>query len=121
MLIWQDAQNFLRLERATGEAQGIYVWSNRNGSLASLKPVSTTATELYLRITRIGSLFICHYSETGDNWAHLTSVALPFQPNLAAGLALVNEQQDNPIQADFDQIIVAEPDYQPIFLPLISK
>lgn len=123
LLLWQDASNYLRLERANGHSgQGIYTWYGQNGSHHEGGFSSTTAANIYLRLQRVGNRFIGFYSEDGASWSQIAQLTLPFLSNLEVGVTLINAGQDHIFYAHFDSIAweMAEEQYK-FYLPIITK
>jgi regulation of enolase protein 1 (concanavalin A-like superfamily) len=110
LLVWQDANNYIRLERGTnapGE-QSIYIWYRSGGSYGSGGHVEFAGNTVHLRLQRTGNTFVASYSSDGVNWTTVGSASFAATSStLLVGLDTVDEWQDNPISADFDFFTVA--------------
>lgn len=109
LLIWQDETNFIRLERAAGDTQGIEFDVDQQGnynriSLTSRAP--TTSSEVNLRLTRQGDQFTAAWREAGDaGWNEIGETNLHLT-DLMVGLHLVNASPVANITAGFTDFTV---------------
>ncbi len=101
IVLWQDENNYLRLERALHDGQGVYLWYRLGGVYQGYEAAETSLDTLHLRLKRIGNNFRGYSSANGSSWTLLFNLNLAYQSSLQAGLALVNEWQDHFLQADF--------------------
>lgn len=106
ILVWQDADNFLRLDRlvhgSPAPRQCVDVSGERGDTWYYWGEAAYFSTITYLRLERTGDTFTAKYSSDGSNWMVLTSVLFPFGGSVSIGIFVINEWQDNPISADFD-------------------
>ncbi len=100
LLIWQDENNYIRLELKTGgHLRFIYRVS---GTYTDSGDIILSASDVYLRFERDNNSFTAWYSRTGTDWIQVGDVHFSAANTLYAGVHLINEWQDNPLQADFD-------------------
>lgn len=99
LLIWQDQNNYIRLERTYG--WGMAVWYRKNGVYDGLElPFSAPVT--YIKIQRAGNDFTAWYSADNASWNQAISLNFPSDSRLQVGMVAINQWQDNPVWADFD-------------------
>lgn len=99
LLIWGDANNFVRLERTL--VAGIDMWHNIGGVYDGLEIPFSNQT-VYLRFQRSTNNITGSYSSDGLNWNVVSTVNFSSADTLQVGISLLNQWQDNPISADFD-------------------
>lgn len=121
LLMWINENNFIWIGRSIGNVIGHnYVRDNSNEGLNPPQP-SYSGTTVYFRMTRQGNSFTTYYSADGISWVptgSLTYLSVPSTINI--GVFLINNWQDNPIQADFDFFRINCPSYR-VYLPAIQK
>lgn len=125
ILIWQNVENMLRLEHGYGGVSG----SPQSGVgfsqqvdgifeiLASRLDHPTDSPIIYLRLTRVGDHFSGYYSTDSIVWVEIGDATLAYNETLEIGFAVINQHQDNPIEADFDFVQVQAPCQ---FLPVVN-
>jgi len=102
LLIWQDSDNYIRLE-LNGPHHGINYVHRIDGVYFGLDPDPVPGgTTVYLRFMRAGNTFSASFSGDGSTWQDRHTVSYPASDLLYVGLSLLNEWQDHPIWADFD-------------------
>jgi len=99
LLIWQDVDNYIRLERTL--VSGVDLWYRVNGNYQG-KEIPFSTSPVYLKISRAGNDFTASYSTNNSSWTNVLTVNFPANSSLQVGLVLLNEWQDHPISADFD-------------------
>ena len=100
LLIWQDEDNYIRLELKTG---GHVRFLRRiDGTYTDSGDVGVSTPEVYLRFERQGNTFTASYSQQGSDWTGVGTASFPATQVLGVGVHLINEWQDNPLYADFD-------------------
>jgi regulation of enolase protein 1 (concanavalin A-like superfamily) len=99
LLIWQNVNNFVRLERTL--VDGVDMWFNIGGNHAGIQ-IPYFNQSVYLRFQRSGSSITASYSTSGLSWTTVSTVDFPSVSTLQVGLSLTNQWQNNPIWADFD-------------------
>ncbi len=121
LLIWQDGNNNIRLELKTGgHLRFIY---RVGGTYTDSGDIVLSASDMYLKLERDNNNFTAKYSRTGMDWTQVGSVNFSAANTLYAGVHLINEWQENPLQADFDFIAFnwcANPTYKN-YLPMIIR
>jgi len=101
LLIWQDQDNYIRLEKAPGP--GINKAYRIGGQYFDINPDYPTAqTTVFLGFQRVGNTFHGLFSEDGTSWVEILTVEFSAANTLLVGLDLINQWQDHPIYADFD-------------------
>lgn len=102
LLVWQDTWHYVRLERNAWGKGGIF------GGLHSSQGVPwtfrpTSATQLELRLSRMGNTFTGWYREVGaSTWLLLGQATAPFSDTVLVGLAVYNQWSEQPTSAEFD-------------------
>jgi serine/threonine protein kinase len=112
ILVWQDTNNFIRLEHGYGDFGGIAFEQAANGSYTKFvqaffqadKSLPTTATRVGLRIQRKENRFIAswHNTSSGINWQAVGDTQTIFKRSVMVGLAVVNSPKSSDLAiADF--------------------
>lgn len=116
LLIWQNTNNFMRLEKQG--TTSVLMYGNVSGSIKS-PPSNTTAScnNICLKYERIGSTVTGYYStNNGASWLRCTNFT--FSGTLQIGLVVLNTATSS-LSADFDyfrispnsNVIIATPEY----------
>ncbi|NNJ09640.1 DUF1349 domain-containing protein [Chloroflexales bacterium ZM16-3] len=121
LLVWVDDSNFVWIGRSVSNVIAHnYVRGNSNTGLNPSER-SYNNTTVYFRIVRQAATFWTYYSEDGMSWTMTGSIGYSSVPNtISAGLFLINNWQDNPLQADFDYIR-SNCAARTVYLPVINK
>jgi len=102
ILVWQDQNNFLRLERACrdgyqeilfiGTINGVFsvLWSSPETSNPGMIIKVSNINTIYLMLTRIGMTYSGYYSTNGLDWDFLANITMETPYSLMGGLYLVN-------------------------------
>ncbi len=99
VLVWQDTQNFIRLERGHGDFDGISFEQEINGNFTKFvqafyqaDSMPTNSTRIGLRIQRAGYHFIAWWQDTNarSDWKKVSETLVSLQNSLMVGLAVVN-------------------------------
>ena len=106
LLVWQNADNYVRLERGANPDQGVHMWYRDAGSYAAAGQVVMFGTTAYLRLERRGNTFIGSSSSDGINWTAVGTATIQAEQTVRVGLDLVNQWQDNPLWADFAEFVI---------------
>ncbi len=102
LLVWKDADNFLRLERRySNDGQAVVICADVGGT-GTIQQAIFSETTTYLRMVRQGNVFSSYYSSDGINWSLLADTTMAVVDPVEVGLMMVNSWQDNPTYADFD-------------------
>jgi PKD repeat protein/regulation of enolase protein 1 (concanavalin A-like superfamily) len=101
LLVWANADNYVRLERAGGAEQQIYLWYRDGGIYGLGGTADVNTTTIHLRFERSGDNFTGLYSLDNVNWTPVGTASLQAGPTVDVGLHVIDEGQDNPIYADF--------------------
>lgn len=106
LLIWQDNDNFIRLERGLGlNGQGVY-FAKSDASGFTYQFAATETTNLQLRLQRIGRAVIAWMKVDQNGWQVVGAVnALP-SSDLQVGLDMVADFWAPPTTADFDNFVI---------------
>jgi len=92
LLLWQDNNNFLRLERSSTtfdyeqEVNGVF----SHDAPQSLVGVTIPASQAELQLKRVGDSFTASWRIPGQGWQVMSAANVHFQ-NMRVGLFLVNE------------------------------
>ena len=100
LLIWQDTENYIRLERTL--VRGVNMGGRVFGGRTFAIEIPFSIDTVYLRLERAGDRVDGWYSIDGSSWSHAGDSQFPAGGTLNVGLALINEWQDNPVSADFE-------------------
>src|SRR5262249_40286056 len=79
LIVWQDASNYLRLERAVGFNKGrphayVNYELREGGRLAMTRGITIDDHALFLNLRRQGQEFSASYSHDGRRWIKLSTV-----------------------------------------------
>lgn len=103
LLVWQDSDNYIRLE--LNSPARIINYSHRiNGTYFDVNPDPSNngSSTAFLQIAKSGHAFSASFSTTGSSWQNIYTVNFNPSSSLQVGLSLLNQWQDNPINATFD-------------------
>src|SRR5262249_15078624 len=96
LLLWQDENNYLRLEKASSFSEGklrslVFLELCRENKVTSIFPREVREGELTLKFERRGSEIRCAYSpDRGRTWLELKRQNAPFPNTLAVGVSASN-------------------------------
>lgn len=113
LLIWQDEENFIRLERGLGlNGQGVYFAKNDNDGF-TYQFAATEATMLRLRLQRLGRIVIAWMKDDQAGWKVVGAVNTLPSDDLQVGIIMVADFYSPPTTADFDYfaITTCSPDF----------
>ncbi len=111
IILWQDENNFIRLEHGYARANGVTYEYSLNGKYVRIAdtfvdnnparlPPNVTGVEL--RLQRHGNTFSAWMRQPNSDWQHINDSEIPFRTNLMIGLLVVNtEDAGSPITATF--------------------
>jgi regulation of enolase protein 1 (concanavalin A-like superfamily) len=121
LVAWFDQSNFAWIGRSTAdEIAPVFFRAGQQLSAQGIQGV--TSTTVYLRMQKTGDTLATYYSPNRSDWTLVKSAEYPSAPSIASvGLFLINNHQDNPIAADFDDFRCAgESPIFSIFVPIIQ-
>jgi serine/threonine protein kinase/regulation of enolase protein 1 (concanavalin A-like superfamily) len=111
IVLWQDENNFIRLEHGYGRANGVTYEYSLNGKYVRVADtyVATNparlgpdVSDVELRMQRHNSTFSAWMRLSGRDWMRISTSAIPFSSNLSVGLLVVNTNSTvPPITATF--------------------
>jgi len=106
LLLWGDAGNFIRLERAAilrdGVARPYILFEHHlSGGPPSEQGGPYAGGPVSLRLRRLGSRIVGSYSTDGVRWEELAPLEFDFPPQAAVGVAAVNTASE-PLKARFE-------------------
>ncbi len=95
LIVWQDAANYLRLERAVGTIQGrphpyLNYELRQDGHLGMSQGISIEDRPVFLRLRRQGREISASYSRDGRRWVPLGPVDAPWDDRVEVGVTAVN-------------------------------
>ena len=106
LLLWGDAGNFIRLERAAVLRDGVvrpYILLEHH--LSGGPPIEQAGQyaggPVSLRLQRLGSRVVGSFSTDGVRWEELPALEFDFPPQAAVGVAAVNTASE-PLKARFE-------------------
>lgn len=117
LLIWQDAENFLRIERNAwwdGESFLCYpplieYWRDRQYSGANNAPVSSSeyfhGDSTWLKAVRRGNRITVLMSHDGTKWIEVKTVIVKLDSRLQVGVAALNTS-DKPFRVEFADLVL---------------
>jgi regulation of enolase protein 1 (concanavalin A-like superfamily) len=113
LIVWQDASNYLRLERAVGFIKGrphpyLNYELRKEGRLAMSQGIAVEDHPLYLRLRRQGREFAAWYSRDGRRWVPLAGVEAPLNERVEVGVIAVNSSART-LTVELDRFSVNDP------------
>ena len=113
LLIWQDASNYLRLERAVGFINGrrqpyINYEMRERGQLAVSRGIITKDRSLFLKLQRQGVAYSAWYSRDGRRWVELGTIEATFAERVEVGVVAVNSSKRK-LSAELERLSVNDP------------
>lgn len=96
LLLWQDEQNYVRLERAAAsspnrpQSHQILLESLRDGKSGKPEYLPIREKPIVLRMERKGSDLNCTYSSDGKTWIPVKNAALGFNATVSIGVSAGN-------------------------------
>ncbi len=107
LVLWQDANNFVRFLRAANGATGamfIHLESYRDGQVAGGNAWDIPNVSTALRVVRTGNAISFSYSTDGHNWTEAPSEpSVHLADKLEVGVAAINST-NHPFAAKFNQL-----------------
>ncbi len=111
ILIYQDDDNFLRLERGFGGlapiGSNVSFVKEGDGLIGDAAP--TNATRVELRVQRVGNQFTAWWREPNKAWQQMGSTELDLQSDVQVGVLQVANWDVDQINADFDYFRISRP------------
>jgi regulation of enolase protein 1 (concanavalin A-like superfamily) len=91
LLIWQDDDNFIRLDRVA-YGNGLYVWVERfnDGKPVVQLRYDIEDEDTYLRVTRTGDRFTYATSQDGKVWVEILAEVTKMAEQLKVGVSAIN-------------------------------
>jgi regulation of enolase protein 1 (concanavalin A-like superfamily) len=113
LIVWQDAANYLRLERAVGFINGrshpyLNYELREGGRLAMSLGITIEDRSLFLRLRRQGPAFSAWYSRDGRRWVRLANVNATFNDQLDVGVVAVNSSART-LSAELERLNITDP------------
>jgi regulation of enolase protein 1 (concanavalin A-like superfamily) len=113
LIVWQDAANYLRLERAVGLIKGrphpyLNYELREGGRLAVSHGITIEDRSLFLKLRRQGQEFAAWYSRDGRRWVQLTKVEATLNERVEVGVAAVNSSA-RALSAELERLRVNDP------------
>lgn len=116
ILIWQDGDNYLRIERNAwrqGDSYWCYpplmeYWHNREYSGMNVPAVPAEffqGRSTWLKAVRRGNQVTISLSHDGIAWHDIRSFPVEFAPDVEIGMAALNTS-DEPLTVDFDDLVI---------------
>jgi regulation of enolase protein 1 (concanavalin A-like superfamily) len=116
LLVWQNEDNFLRLEFGYGGMGGsdknvVFVHQHEGNYLAWVGSVDVpeSLTRIELRLQREGNQFTASYRQVGGTWQEIGSTEISLNSTVEIGIAQVTQYTSTAISADFDYIKIFTP------------
>ncbi len=113
LLIWQDANNYLRLERTARTAGPVLVHRLLLESCSNGKPnqplyLNVPEGPLYLQIARLKGGIHCMFGPDGERFVLIRKLAVEFPEKVKVGISAANAAK-KPFQARFEEFRVIKP------------
>lgn len=114
LLIWQDANNYLRLERTAGTAGSpvlvhrLLLESCSNGKPQPPIYLNVPEGPLYLQIARLGGGIHCMFGPDGKQFVLIRKLAVEFPDKVRVGISAANTSK-KPFPARFEEFQVLKP------------
>ena len=110
ILLWQDPENYVRLEIAADLRKGkVFPYANfelrQAGSLAVSRGLKIEDDTSYLRLERRGDEVRGAFSPDGDHWTLFSPMIVELKDRLKVGVAAVNSAS-KPLKAGFEEVQV---------------
>jgi regulation of enolase protein 1 (concanavalin A-like superfamily) len=110
LLLWSDAQNYVRLERAGMNRNGVNESSatlelRSGGRPSATAPVPLGEQDTYLRMERSGNQVRGWVSPNGRKWTRLEPLEATFPAKVRVGIAAVNAARE-PLSVRFEDFQV---------------
>jgi S1-C subfamily serine protease/regulation of enolase protein 1 (concanavalin A-like superfamily) len=112
LVLWQDQNNYLRIERAVRGRKGRIVVSNevlvevcKNGKPAGTFNATVQDGPMYVRVARVNGALLCMFSTNGRQWVSLKRLAFPFPDKVQVGLTASNASKE-PLAARFEEFVL---------------
>ncbi len=110
ILLWQDPENYVRLEIAADVRKGkVFPYANfelrRAGLLAVTQGLKIEDDASYLRLERRGNEVRGAFSPDGDHWTLFPPMIVELKDRLKVGVVVVNSAS-KPLKAGFEEIQV---------------
>ncbi|MBI5030590.1 MAG: DUF1349 domain-containing protein [Chloroflexi bacterium] len=116
ILVYQDDDNLVRLERAFGgtggDEGGIHFSVIRAGeaeTVAGYGDAPTTAKRIELRVQRVGNQFSAWWREPGKTWLSIGTTQVQMSGPVQVGIAVLAEWGAGDSVADFDSVRISRP------------
>ncbi len=112
LLIWQDQENYVRLEIAAdlqhGKARPYVNFEHRkDGALATSSGIVNTDGSNHLRLRRRGAEIYASFSPDGVRWTSFSPITAHLQERLNVGVVAINSST-KPLTAEFEGFDVLE-------------
>ncbi|MEJ7638454.1 MAG: trypsin-like peptidase domain-containing protein [Singulisphaera sp.] len=115
LLLWEDQNNFMRLERCAGTEGGggltlahrVLIETCKGGKPAGHGYIDVPAMELYLRIERRKGALTCFFGPDGKKWIALKPLAIEFPEKLKVGISASNTSKKE-FPARFEEFILSK-------------
>jgi regulation of enolase protein 1 (concanavalin A-like superfamily) len=113
LIVWQDASNYLRLERAVGFIKGrahpyINYELREGGRLATSHGITVADRPHFLKFRRQGRAFSAWFSRDGRRWVQLARVDAGLDERVAVGVVAVNSSART-LSAELERFSVVDP------------
>jgi regulation of enolase protein 1 (concanavalin A-like superfamily) len=112
LLVWQDSDNFIRLERLFvywDPQQVVALSAELGGVWGYYTEHSYQSGVTYLKLVRTGNEFRASYSEDGSTWTLLTTITFPVADPLQVGIFGLVQYTNAGITPAFDYFRGADP------------
>jgi hypothetical protein len=106
LLLWQDDNNFVRLERGFGlNGQGVY-FAQQSGANFEYTFAPTTDTTVRMRLIRTGSFVDAYIKDSSNTWKRVGNFQTALGTSLQAGVDLIAEFGAPPTVVDADEFTI---------------
>lgn len=113
LIVWQDASNYLRFERAVGWIKGrphpyLNYELRKAGRLVMSQGITVEDRSLFLKLRRQGQEFSAWSSRDGRRWVKHATVEADLDERVEVGVVAVNSSART-LKADLEQLIINDP------------
>jgi S1-C subfamily serine protease/regulation of enolase protein 1 (concanavalin A-like superfamily) len=112
LVLWQDRNNYVRLERAAKSKSGRATLSSevlvevcKRGKPAGYFYSAIPDGQLYVRILRLNGAIQCMFGPDGRRWVSLKKLAIPFPEKIKLGLTASNASKEL-LSARFEDFVL---------------
>ncbi|MBL8206488.1 MAG: tetratricopeptide repeat protein [Blastocatellia bacterium] len=111
LVVYAGRDAVIRFERGNQGVDGgprVWILGYQNQREIGRQHIPFTANDVYLKLERSGNQFTGSVSSNGANWTKVGTLSATFPATVDAGLALVNQHNNNTLRATFSELELTE-------------